>query len=47
MADLIPITVGRDFGDSVEVVSGLPSNALVIADPSDSLTSGTKVRIAK
>lgn len=46
-ADLIPITVGRDFGDSVEVVSGLPANALVVADPSDSLTSGTKVRIAQ
>ncbi len=46
-ADLVPITIGRDFGDAVEVVSGLASNAQVVADPADSLTSGAQVRITK
>jgi RND family efflux transporter MFP subunit len=44
-AELIPITIGRDYGDTVEVVSGLQPTDQVIANPSDSLISGTPVRI--
>ena len=43
-AELVPITVGRDFGTEVEVVSGLTPQDAIIENPSDSLTSGTDVR---
>jgi RND family efflux transporter MFP subunit len=42
---LSKIVIGRDFGTEVEVVSGLDANALVIVNPSDSLTAGTPVRV--
>jgi RND family efflux transporter MFP subunit len=45
-AELVPITVGRDYGSTVEVVSGLQPTDQVIANPADSLLSGTPVRIA-
>jgi RND family efflux transporter MFP subunit len=41
------IALGRDFGTEVEVVSGLERGEAVILNPSDSLTSGTQVRIVK
>lgn len=41
---LVPITIGHDYGGSVEVTSGLTPTDEVIIDPSDSLTSGTEVR---
>jgi multidrug efflux pump subunit AcrA (membrane-fusion protein) len=44
-AELVPITIGRDYGSTVEVVSGLQPTDQVIANPSDSLISGTPVRI--
>jgi RND family efflux transporter MFP subunit len=44
-AELVPITIGRDYGDTVEVVSGLQPTDQVIANPSDSLLTGTPVRI--
>ena len=44
-AELVPITIGRDYGNSVEVVSGLQPTDPVIVNPSDSLVSGTPVRI--
>jgi RND family efflux transporter MFP subunit len=42
---LAPITIGHDFGASVEVTSGLTANDTIVLDPSDSLTSGTKVEV--
>jgi RND family efflux transporter MFP subunit len=45
-AQLVPITIGRDYGEKVEIVSGLQSTDQVILDPSDSLISGTAVHIA-
>lgn len=45
-AQLVAITLGRDFGNVVEVASGLPENASVIANPPDSLISGEVVRVA-
>jgi RND family efflux transporter MFP subunit len=43
-AVLMPITIGRDYGDKVEVVSGLKASEELILDPSDSLLDGTPVR---
>jgi len=45
-AELVPIKINRDYGNSVEVVSGLQSTDAVIVDPSDSLVSGELVRLA-
>jgi len=46
-ANLIPITVGRDYGATVEVVSGLTGNENIILNPSDSIVSGQPVRIGQ
>jgi len=40
---LAPVTIGHDFGSSVEITSGLTVNDAVILNPSDSLTDGTEV----
>jgi RND family efflux transporter MFP subunit len=40
---LVPITIGQDFGNAVEVTSGLTSADEVILDPSDSLAGGMQV----
>jgi RND family efflux transporter MFP subunit len=45
--DLVPITIGRDYGATVEVVSGLTPADAVIINPSDSLISGQAVRILR
>jgi RND family efflux transporter MFP subunit len=44
-AELVPITIGRDYGSTVEVIEGLKPTDQVIVNPSDSLTTGTLVRI--
>ena len=46
-AQLTPITIGHDYGSSVEVVSGLKPSDAVIVDPADSLESGQAVQVAK
>jgi RND family efflux transporter MFP subunit len=46
-AQLVAVTVGRDFGEQVEILSGLQTSDAVIADPSDSLISGTAVHVAE
>jgi RND family efflux transporter MFP subunit len=43
---LVSVKMGRDHGNSVEIVSGLAESDSVIASPSDSLMSGTQVKIA-
>jgi RND family efflux transporter MFP subunit len=43
-AELVPITIGRDFGATVEVVAGLQPTDQVIVNPSDSLASGNRVQ---
>jgi RND family efflux transporter MFP subunit len=40
------IVQGRDFGNSIEVLSGLEPNEDVILNPSDSISDGLQVRIA-
>ncbi|MEO6922300.1 MAG: efflux RND transporter periplasmic adaptor subunit [Bryocella sp.] len=46
-ARLIPITIGRDDGRVVEVVSGLQPQDEVIQSPPDSLIDGEKVHIVQ
>lgn len=44
---LKPVVIGRDFGNTVEIMSGIgPSDAVVIS-PSDSLEDGEVVRVAQ
>jgi RND family efflux transporter MFP subunit len=45
-AELVPITIGRDYGDRVEVLTGLDTADEVILNPSDALIGGTVVRLA-
>ena len=45
-AELVPITIGRDFGATVEVVTGLQPTDQVIVNPSDSLASGNPVQVS-
>jgi multidrug efflux pump subunit AcrA (membrane-fusion protein) len=42
-AVLVGIKIGRDYGDRLEVLSGLTGADAVILDPSDSLTNGSPV----
>ena len=44
-AILVPITLGRDFGNEVEVIDGLNGDEQVITDPPDSVVSGELVRV--
>jgi len=47
VAQLAQITIGRDYGSEVEVISGLSGNENLIINPPDSLLSGQKVRLAQ
>ena len=40
------ITLGRDFGTTVEVLSGLNGDEQVVLNPPDALTAGQTVRVA-
>jgi len=42
--ELVPVTIGHDYGSTVQVLSGLSPNDQIILDPSDSLTNGVEVR---
>lgn len=44
--ELVSVKMGRDYGNSVEIVSGLEGSDAVIVSPPDSLISGTQVKIA-
>jgi hypothetical protein len=39
------ITTGRDFGTSLEVLTGVAPGDDIVLDPSDSMTTGTLVRV--
>ena len=45
-AELMPITIGRDYGATLEVINGLKPTDQVIVNPSDSLTSGSPVQVS-
>jgi RND family efflux transporter MFP subunit len=44
---LVPVTPGHDFGDTIEIVSGLQPNDQVILNPPDSLVTGQQVQIVQ
>jgi multidrug efflux pump subunit AcrA (membrane-fusion protein) len=44
--ELVRVTPGHDYGDSMEILSGLQPTDDLILSPSDSLTSGTPVHIS-
>jgi RND family efflux transporter MFP subunit len=46
-ASLIPLTIGRDFGSDVEVLTGLNGDESLIVNPPDSIVSGQQVRVAQ
>jgi RND family efflux transporter MFP subunit len=44
---LHPITLGRDYGNAVEVVAGLAGGERIIVNPPDSIESGEMVRVVE
>jgi RND family efflux transporter MFP subunit len=44
---LTPLTPGHDFGNEIEIVSGLKANDQVIINPPDSIVSGQGVQIVQ
>src|ERR1700686_613715 len=44
---LTPLTPGHDFGNEIEIVSGLKANDQVIINPPDSIVSGQAVQIVQ
>jgi RND family efflux transporter MFP subunit len=42
---LASVKIGRDYGSTVEIISGLQASDAVVLDPADSLVSGAAVRI--
>lgn len=45
-AELVRVTPGHDYGDSMEILTGLETGDDVILGPSDSLISGTAVQVS-
>jgi RND family efflux transporter MFP subunit len=46
-AELVPVTPGRDFGNSIEIIAGLKGSESVITSPPDSIVTGEQVQIAQ
>jgi RND family efflux transporter MFP subunit len=46
-AELVAVKIGRDYGGTVEIVSGLQAFDAVILDPADSMVSGTPVAVSR
>ena len=46
-ASLVKVTPGRDFGNTIEIVTGLTGNESVIVSPPDSIIEGEQVRISQ
>lgn len=46
-AELVHITLGRDYGTEVEVTSGITEQDSVVLNPPDSLTTGAAVRVER
>lgn len=45
--ELVPVKISADHGATVEIASGLTAEDAVVLDPSDSLTTGQQVTVAK
>jgi multidrug efflux pump subunit AcrA (membrane-fusion protein) len=44
---LTPVTPGHDFGEQIEIVSGLQGDESLIVNPPDSIVSGEKVQVVQ
>jgi len=44
---LMPVTPGRDYGEKIEIISGLQVGDTVIVSPPDSLVSGQKLQVVQ
>jgi RND family efflux transporter MFP subunit len=44
-AELIPITLGRDFGDFAEITTGLTGQERIISNPPDSIVDGERLNV--
>ena len=44
---LQPVTIGRDYGTTVEIIAGLEQSDSVVLNPSDSLEDGQQVSVAQ
>ena len=47
IVSLTSVTAGHDFGEQIEIASGLKGDESVIANPPDSIVSGEKVNVVK
>ncbi len=45
--NLRPISIGRDFGNTLEILGGVEASDQIIINPSDSLEEGQKVHVAQ
>ena len=41
------ISIGRDYGTTLEIVGGVTENDRIIVNPSDSIEEGQKVNVAE
>jgi RND family efflux transporter MFP subunit len=44
-AELLPVTLGRDFGDFAEITTGLTGQEQIISNPPDSIIDGERLNI--
>lgn len=44
---LVPVSIGHDYGDSLEVTSGLSPDDRIVVNPPDSIANGQQVRLAQ
>jgi RND family efflux transporter MFP subunit len=47
VVSLAPVTPGRDFGDRMEIISGLEGGETIINNPPDSIIAGEKVQVVQ
>jgi RND family efflux transporter MFP subunit len=44
---LLPVAIGRDYGDSLEVTAGIRPDERIVVNPPDSLANGQKVQVVQ
>jgi len=44
-AELLPVTLGRDFGDFAEITTGLTGQERIISNPPDSIVDGERLNV--
>jgi len=44
-AELVPVTLGRDFGDYAEITTGLTGQEQIISNPPDSIIDGERLNV--